>query len=311
VDRYGRSRCLHRLFELNPGVRNVVEAALRILLEAAAQQPAHGRRRRRRQRAPVGFALDDGRERIGGRGAGERAAAREHLVEHASERPDVGPLVDRLSARLLGAHVGGSPDDASGFSRVETERRGVEASFVDPGVRIDRLRDAEVEHLHDTGRCDQDVGRLQVAVDDAAFVRRLERARDLLRGGQGVAERQRSATDAAGEPLAFDEFEHERLNAGGVLDPVDGADVGMIERREQPRLACESGDSFRIADKQLWQYLDRDIARELRVARLVDLTHPSGAERRQDFVRTETRARGKSHRLSGPDAPRSGDTHCH
>ena len=32
-------------------------------------------------------------------------AAREHLVEHAAERPDVRPLVQRLPARLFRAHV--------------------------------------------------------------------------------------------------------------------------------------------------------------------------------------------------------------
>ena len=30
---------------------------------------------------------------------------RQHLVEHAPKRPDVGPPIDRSPARLLGAHV--------------------------------------------------------------------------------------------------------------------------------------------------------------------------------------------------------------
>ena len=36
----------------------------------------------------------------------ERRSPGQHFVEHAAERPDVGALVDRLAARLLGAHVG-------------------------------------------------------------------------------------------------------------------------------------------------------------------------------------------------------------
>ena len=36
-----------------------------------------------------------------------RAAARQHLVEHDAEGPDVRTPVDRLAARLLGRHVGG------------------------------------------------------------------------------------------------------------------------------------------------------------------------------------------------------------
>ena len=41
----------------------------------------------------------------------EGAPCGEALVEHAAERPDVGALVDRPPARLLGAHVGNGPED--------------------------------------------------------------------------------------------------------------------------------------------------------------------------------------------------------
>ena len=37
----------------------------------------------------------------------KRRPGRQHLVQHAAERPDVGPLVDRLPTCLLGTHVGG------------------------------------------------------------------------------------------------------------------------------------------------------------------------------------------------------------
>ena len=60
---------------------------------------------------PVGLRPQDRRERVGHGLARERLPARQALVEHAAEGEDVGPLVQRLSAGLLGAHVGGGSED--------------------------------------------------------------------------------------------------------------------------------------------------------------------------------------------------------
>ena len=49
-----------------------------------------------------------------------------------------------------------------------------------------------------------DVGRLQVAMNDAAFVRGFESFGDLLGDGQGFFERDGALLDAFGESGAFD-----------------------------------------------------------------------------------------------------------
>ena len=54
----------------------------------------------------------------------------------------------------------------------------------------DRLREPEVEHLDRAVGPQLDVGRLQIAMDDALLVRRFERLRDLLRDRQGLIERE-------------------------------------------------------------------------------------------------------------------------
>ena len=51
---------------------------------------------------PVGLALERGGDRVRRRVAGERAPSRQHLVEHAAERPDVGALVDGLPRACSG-----------------------------------------------------------------------------------------------------------------------------------------------------------------------------------------------------------------
>jgi hypothetical protein len=45
--------------------------------------------------------------------------------------------------------------------------------------RLHRLGQTEVEHLHLAARRELDVGRLEIAMDDAFLVRRLERVGDL------------------------------------------------------------------------------------------------------------------------------------
>ena len=60
-----------------------------------------------------------------------------------------------------------------------------------PASGVDRLGQAEVEHLHRAVGADLDVGRLQVPMDDALLVRGLERLGNLPR------DRQRLVTESA------------------------------------------------------------------------------------------------------------------
>ena len=52
----------------------------------------------------------------------EGCAARQHLVKDTAERPDVGALVDGLSARLLRAHVGRGAEDHALACRADGHR---------------------------------------------------------------------------------------------------------------------------------------------------------------------------------------------
>ncbi|HSC25848.1 MAG TPA: hypothetical protein VLD67_01160 [Vicinamibacterales bacterium] len=76
-----------------------------VLDEAPLQDAPDVSRHRGRQPSPVHLPLEDAGNRVGHRVGGKRCSARQHLVEHAAERPDVGAFVDELAARLLRAHV--------------------------------------------------------------------------------------------------------------------------------------------------------------------------------------------------------------
>ena len=88
-------------------------------------------------------------------------------------RVDVGRGAGRRAARLLGRQVLGGADDRAGLGHLAGAGAG----------------DAEVHDLDPTVGRDDDVVRLDVAVDDAVAVRELERGEDLPRVVDGDADR--------------------------------------------------------------------------------------------------------------------------
>jgi len=63
-----------------------------------------------------------------------------------------------------------------------------------------------------------------------------------------------------------------------ALEPVDGGDVGVVERREEPRLALEPREAVGVGGEGGREELERDVATEFGVARAVYLTHAPGAD---------------------------------
>ena len=116
-----------------------------------------------RRRRLVDVAHRDGDEVL----TGERHLAREQLVEDDTERVDVRVLVHTLALRLLGRDVVGRPEHGPGL------RHSV--------LHVERAGDAEVGHLRLAVAVQQDVLRLDVAVDEPLLVRERESLRDLDR----------------------------------------------------------------------------------------------------------------------------------
>jgi hypothetical protein len=69
----------------------------------------------------------------------------------------------------------------------------------------------------------------------------------------------------------------------------------MIQGGSETRFALESLDAIGIGGQVMPQHLDRHDAPKPPVARAVDLAHAAGAERLEDFVRSEARAGVKCH----------------
>ena len=127
----------------------------------------------------------------------ERRPPREHLVEHAPERPDVASACRRAVPRACSGLM------YAAVPRMTPASCAVHASSVGDWVRSDRPRSThsppsvlaspKSSTLTVPSGRDLDVRGLQIAMDDAPLMRRLERIRNLPRDGQRLLERDRAA----------------------------------------------------------------------------------------------------------------------
>ena len=109
--------------------------------------------------------------------AGERRPPGHHLVHHDAERVQVAARVGLRALRLLGREVRGGTHHRADLGEVGL------------GRRVHRPGDAEVGDLHLAVGADQDVRRLDVAVDEAGLVGEAERGRHLARDLGGLHRR--------------------------------------------------------------------------------------------------------------------------
>ena len=95
---------------------------------------------------------------------------------------------------------------------------------------------------------------------------------------------------------AFDKLQHQRPCVAGFFQPVDRADVGVVERRQHLRFTLEAGQPFGITGKGVRQHLDRHVPVEGRVPGTVDLAHAAFADLGGDGIGAEGGAGFKRHR---------------
>jgi hypothetical protein len=157
------------------------------------------------------------------------------------------------------------------------------------GIGGVELGQTKVQHLQRSVRCDLDVGRFQIAMDDALLVRGIQRIDNLCCEPNHVGQRQRSAPcDAVRQRFAVDQFEDQRddraLLAGRVFHAIDRADVGMGQCRERLRFALESRSPAGVGGEFGRQYFDRDFASQPSVVRAVDLAHAAGPQETAELV---------------------------
>src|SRR5690606_34224254 len=158
-------------------------------------------------------------------------------------------------------------------------------------VERGELRHPEIEDLHEVGAAglavdDVDVVGLQVAVDDARLVRRLEALEHLRHDGHALRRGEALLLlDARGEGFPIEELHHPGARAGGqAAEIADFDDVLRADATGRLRLALDPLDDVDLLRHGCVQHLDGDASLDAGVLTLVDGPHPALSHEANDAV---------------------------
>ena len=192
------------------------EAHVGLLLEAVTDDAIDGWRHGSVQRELGCIFTQNRRHRFRSSLSLKRAPAGDHLVEESAERKNVGPPVHGCPAHLLRRHIADGSQHCAGLGRTGERRRDAGSARNDGRVVPSETK---VEDLHAVVGGDEDVLRLQVAMDDAFVVGGREAARDLDGVVNGASQRQWSVRERLAHGLAHEQLHH------GVAHAVRAAEV--------------------------------------------------------------------------------------
>ena len=177
--------------------------------------------------------------------SGRRGIVSDRVAKHHSRRVEVSALVRGLALPQLWSHEARGPRDLP-----RLRERG----------RILGPRDPEVSQACRAARSEEDVPRLDVAMDDPRRMDRLERAEDVV--GKRLRIGALPILHAVPERAAG-HVRHDDVRPLVVrVEVIDGDEVLMAEARCHLRLALEAGEPVLIGCKSLGEDLDRDWALE-------------------------------------------------
>ena len=268
------------------GQRRIGRGALRGSLGETSQDdrreagwnlpPQHARRRRR-----LGVHALDQLLQVAGL---ERRLTGEQIVERGAHGVDIRAHVERLAPEL--------------FGRGEL-RRALEAGreLLMDVARQRRDRQPEVADLDRAVAVHEAVRGLDVAVQDAGGLRRIEPADDVEHRRHRHRRRQGAF---GGHPIlqraARQQLHRDHGNAGNLLAAEDVDRVGMTDRCRELTLAQKAGALVRVVETPV-QDFQRDAAPALDVLGLVDLAHAAAAEQAADAIRAPRLAGGQPWRV--------------
>jgi hypothetical protein len=211
-------------------------------------------------------------------GAVERRLTSHHLVRDHAKRPEIRPCIHRLAGRLLGRHVRGGAHRTAGSG----ELRCCLAGF--------HPRKPKIQYFDVSRRCQHQVGRFEIAVDDARAVRRVERVSHLREDAGDLADRHSTVGQAQRQGFALVVRHRDKRLASVVANLVHGRDVGVIERAGGARLPQQAGGGIGIMDRSRRQEFKRDPPLQVRILGQIHRAHTAGADVADDPVVRDGRA---------------------
>ena len=146
------------------------------------------------------------------------------------------------------------------------------------------LGQSEIENLGVTALGDENIGGLDIAMDDLLGVRGLECIRDF--DGQAEQQAQFDGTegDAVFQRAAFQKLHRDKRLVFVLPDFVDGADVGMVQSRGCAGFAPEAFESLRVVREFVGKKFKGNETPELGVFSLVNHAHPATAQLVHDAI---------------------------
>ena len=135
---------------------------------------------------------------------------------------------------------------------------GLRLREADARIIAHHLRDAEVGNLHPPALVEQQIRRLDVAMNDAVLVRVLQRVAQRRDDSEGFLRRELLGLQQLAQVHAIHELHEEEIKPPRLPEIINGDDVGMIQGREGVGLARESLGELGIRHALRCEQLERD-----------------------------------------------------
>src|ERR1700690_3626023 len=138
-------------------------------------------------------------------------------------------------------------------------------------------------------RRDKYIRGLDVAMDNALLMSRLESVGDLDRKAKGSSQPRPQIffggrIDPCPESLPFKQLHHDERPAGVFVELVDRTNVGMIQSRSRARLALQALEGHSIEGDLAGQKVQGNGRAQPDVLGLIDHAHAAAAEHLEDAV---------------------------
>ena len=197
-----------------------------------------------------------------------------HFIEHDAQRKNVAAAIYRAALHLFRRHVAGSAHHVGGLL---------------DGAELQNLGGAEVRDLDGIVGGEHEVRRLDVAVDDVAFMRELQRAAGLIHDAKRARQGKRvAAIEQRLQALSLHQFHGDVVEAVFLARVENHHDVGMRQQTSGARFGLEPCEEFGARETcALFAQpdgFDRNGTPDHRVHGFVNDAHCAAAQFTDDFV---------------------------